>query len=164
MTSPFFSSVCRVIGHQLSMVPFLLFRSVRSSLSVTAFSVCAKITVPIKEGLDWPPFSTLGFKQAIWGIAHRLCRLIWEILHQGVQYAPVNQKAKRARTVKMIRELRNRSYHVELLTSIDSEGFVVTSSRPGASRLSAHSPDSRCSSAHLQFLALRRNSHKAAKH
>ena len=28
----------------------------------------------------------LGYQQAIWAIAHRLCRLIWKILHQGVRY------------------------------------------------------------------------------
>ncbi len=28
----------------------------------------------------------LGHAQAIWAIAHRLCRLIWKILHQGVRY------------------------------------------------------------------------------
>lgn len=61
----------------------------------------------------------LGFKQAIWAIAHRLSRLIWKILHQGVTYdergPAVNQKSKRARTLKMIRELRSLGYHVELL-------------------------------------------------
>jgi transposase len=64
----------------------------------------------------------LGFKQAIWAIAHRLCRLIWKILHQGVHYEErgpaVNQKAKSARTVKMIRELRNLGYQVELLGNL----------------------------------------------
>ena len=28
----------------------------------------------------------LKYKEAIWAIAHRLCRLIWKILHQGVRY------------------------------------------------------------------------------
>jgi transposase len=28
----------------------------------------------------------LGYLSAIWAIAHRLCRLAWKILHQGVQY------------------------------------------------------------------------------
>jgi hypothetical protein len=28
----------------------------------------------------------LGYQQAIWAIAHRLCRLIWKILHQNVRY------------------------------------------------------------------------------
>lgn len=28
----------------------------------------------------------IGPQKAIWAVAHRLCRLIWKILHQGVQY------------------------------------------------------------------------------
>jgi hypothetical protein len=28
----------------------------------------------------------LGHAQTIWAVAHRLCRLIWKILHQGVRY------------------------------------------------------------------------------
>ena len=28
----------------------------------------------------------LGYKSAIWAIAHRLCRLVWKILHEGVSY------------------------------------------------------------------------------
>jgi transposase len=42
----------------------------------------------------------LGFKQAIWAIAHRLCRLIWKILHQHVRYdergPAVSQKVTRS--------------------------------------------------------------------
>ena len=53
----------------------------------------------------------LGHNQAIGAIAHRLCRLIWMILHKGVRYEErgpeVNQRSKRKRTVRMIRELRN---------------------------------------------------------
>jgi transposase len=60
----------------------------------------------------------LGFKQAIWAIAHRLCRLIWKILHQGVRYdergPAVSRKSRGARTAKMIRELRTLGYHVDL--------------------------------------------------
>jgi transposase len=60
----------------------------------------------------------LGFKQAIWAIAHRLCRLIWKILHQNVRYdergPAVSQKSRGARTAKMIRELRSLGYHVDL--------------------------------------------------
>ena len=59
----------------------------------------------------------LGFKQAIWAIAHRLSRLIWKILHQGVRYEErgpaVSQKARAARTTKMIKELRSLGYRVE---------------------------------------------------
>jgi transposase len=28
----------------------------------------------------------LGYQSAIWAIAHRICRLVWKILHQGVRY------------------------------------------------------------------------------
>jgi transposase len=28
----------------------------------------------------------LGYQSAVWAIAHRLCRLVWKILHQGISY------------------------------------------------------------------------------
>jgi transposase len=60
----------------------------------------------------------LGHAQAIGAIAHRLCRLIWKILHQGIWYEErgpaVNVQAKKARARKMIRELRSLGYRVEL--------------------------------------------------
>jgi transposase len=30
--------------------------------------------------------SRLGYAKAVWAIAHRLCRLIWKVLHEGVTY------------------------------------------------------------------------------
>ena len=61
----------------------------------------------------------LGFQQAIWAIAHRLTRLIWKILHQGVRYEErgpaVNLKSRAARTTKMIKELKNLGYRVECM-------------------------------------------------
>ena len=60
----------------------------------------------------------LGHQQTIGAIAHRQCRLIWLILHQGVRYEErgptVCQKSKRARTTKMIRQLRRLGYRIEL--------------------------------------------------
>jgi hypothetical protein len=45
--------------------------------------------------------------------------LIWKILHQGIRYEErgpaVSVEAKKVRTRKMIRELRNLGYRVELL-------------------------------------------------
>ena len=59
----------------------------------------------------------LGHNQTIGAIAHRLCRLIWMILHQGVRYQErgpaVHERSKRARTARMIRELRRLGYCVE---------------------------------------------------
>ena len=60
-----------------------------------------------------------GHNQTIAVIAHRLCRLIWKILHEGEHYQErgpaVSQKAKQRRTARMIRQLRSLGYSVELL-------------------------------------------------
>jgi transposase len=63
----------------------------------------------------------LGHAQAIGAIAHRLCRLIWKILHDGVTYeergpAVTKHRAQR-RAAKMIRELRALGYRVEQLSA-----------------------------------------------
>jgi transposase len=63
----------------------------------------------------------LGHAQAIGAIAHRLCRLIWKILHDGVAYdergpAVTKHRAQR-RAAKMIRELRSLGYRVEQLSA-----------------------------------------------
>jgi hypothetical protein len=59
----------------------------------------------------------LGHAQAIGAIAHRLCRLVWKILRDGVTYeerGPAVTKARvQRRAAKMIRELRSLGYRVE---------------------------------------------------
>jgi transposase len=64
-----------------------------------------------------PLVPRLGFKKAIGAIAHRLTRLIWKILHQGVRYEErgptVSHKSRAAPTTRMIKELRNLGYRVE---------------------------------------------------
>jgi hypothetical protein len=59
----------------------------------------------------------LGHAQAIGAIAHRLCRLVWKILHDRVAYeerGPAVTKARaQRRAQKMIRELRTLGYRVE---------------------------------------------------
>ena len=59
----------------------------------------------------------LGHAQAIGAVAHRLCRLVWKILHEGVTYeerGPAVTKARaQRRAAKMIRELRALGYRVE---------------------------------------------------
>ena len=66
----------------------------------------------------------LGHSQAIGAIAHRLCRLIWKILHQGIQYeergAAIKKQSQQARARRMIRELRNLGYRVEPLPAPSS--------------------------------------------
>jgi transposase len=62
----------------------------------------------------------LGHNQTIGAIAHRLCRLIWIILHTRVRYEErgpaVHERLKRVRTARMIRQLRSLGYRVEPLT------------------------------------------------
>jgi len=61
----------------------------------------------------------LGHNKTIGAIAHRLCQLIWIILHNGVRYEErgpaVCEKARRAHTLRMIRTLRILGYRVEPL-------------------------------------------------
>jgi transposase len=63
----------------------------------------------------------LGHNQTIGVIAHRLCRLLWKILHQGVRYQErgpaVSLKSKQHRAARMIHELRTLGYRVELAKS-----------------------------------------------
>jgi transposase len=60
----------------------------------------------------------LGHNKTIGAIAHRLCQVIWIILHKGVRYEErgpaVSEKSKRLRTTRMIRTLRNLGYRVEI--------------------------------------------------
>jgi transposase len=66
----------------------------------------------------------LGHAQAIGAIAHRLCRLIWKLLHQGIRYEErgpaVSAEAKKVRARKMIRELRGLGYRVDLIAPAPS--------------------------------------------
>lgn len=59
----------------------------------------------------------LGHAQAIGAIAHRLCRLIWMILHQAIRYEErgpaVSRSTTERRAAKMIRELRRLGYRIE---------------------------------------------------
>jgi hypothetical protein len=74
----------------------------------TIFSVVYRRIVP-----------RLGHAQAIGAITHRLCRLIWKVLHERVRYEErgpaVSVEAKKVRARKIIRELRSLGYRVDLL-------------------------------------------------
>lgn len=62
-----------------------------------------------------------GTQQAIGIVAHRLCRLIWMVLHRGVRYQEmgsiINLKARQQRAQKMIRELRSLGNRIDPATS-----------------------------------------------
>jgi transposase len=81
----------------------------------------AQSAVKVKGSIFELTFSRLlprlGYQQAIWAIAHRLCRVLWVILHKGVRYEEkgpaVSAKSKRTREARMIRELKKLGYRVE---------------------------------------------------
>lgn len=60
---------------------------------------------------------SLGYQEAIWAIAHRLCRLVWKILHHGVRYEErgpaVSAKSQKHRAAKMVRELTRLGYNIQ---------------------------------------------------
>jgi hypothetical protein len=68
-------------------------------------------------GVIGPPSGTIRSRH-FGAIAHRLCRLVWKILHERVRYEErgpaVDAQAARVRTRKMIRALRGLGYRVEL--------------------------------------------------
>lgn len=64
----------------------------------------------------WLP--RLGYKKAVWGIAHRLCRLIWKVLHDGAHYIEkgfeASPRAKKERCRRLVADLRRLGYQVKL--------------------------------------------------
>lgn len=70
----------------------------------------------------------LGHNQAIGAIAHRQCRLIWLILHQGVHYEErgpaVTKRSKQLRTWRMIRQLRSLGYRIEPANPLPSQAHA----------------------------------------
>jgi len=60
----------------------------------------------------------IGPQKAIWALAHRLCRLIWKILHQGVEYREqghptASPKSIRRRQLKLIADFRKLGFQVQ---------------------------------------------------
>jgi transposase len=62
----------------------------------------------------WVP--KLGHQKAVWAVAHRLCRLLWKILHEGAEYIEYGQsrdpKALQRRLARLTRQLRAFGYQV----------------------------------------------------
>jgi len=60
----------------------------------------------------------LGYKAAVWAIAHRLSRLVWKMLHEGVAYvergSEPDPRTKRRRARNLVRTLRKLGYEVKL--------------------------------------------------
>ena len=58
------------------------------------------------------------YQSAIWAIAHRLCRVVWKILHEGVRFIEQgiqsDPKAKKQRARILARALRKLGYDVTI--------------------------------------------------
>jgi transposase len=61
----------------------------------------------------------LGYAKAVWAIAHRLCRLIWKILHDGVRYIEqgpvVDALTLKRRRQRLVTQLKKLGYDVQLI-------------------------------------------------
>ena len=70
----------------------------------------------------------LGYKGALWAIAHRLCRLVWKILHDQVRYieqgGETTPQAKKRRAQRLARALRNLGYNVALTPLVPTPGLT----------------------------------------
>src|SRR5215469_3758602 len=60
----------------------------------------------------------LGYQSAIWAIAHRLCRVLWKILHEGVRFIEqgieCDPKLRKHRAQSLARALRKFGYKVQI--------------------------------------------------
>jgi transposase len=58
----------------------------------------------------------LGYVKAVWAIAHRLCKIVWNILHQGARFVElgeaINPKAVRRAINHHLKALRRLGYHI----------------------------------------------------
>ncbi len=67
-----------------------------------------------------------GHAKAIWAVAHKLCRIAWKILHEGVTYEErgvrLNPRAARHRANRLVRTLFRLGYHVQLTPRTAEEG------------------------------------------
>jgi transposase len=59
----------------------------------------------------------LGYHSAIWAVAHRLCLVVWKILHEGVRFIEQRRepdRAKKKRAQMLARALRKLGYEVTI--------------------------------------------------
>jgi transposase len=60
----------------------------------------------------------LGYKSALWAIAHRLCRVVWKVLHEGVRFiehgCESDPTVRKRRARLLARALRKLGYNVAL--------------------------------------------------
>lgn len=64
----------------------------------------------------------LGYKQALWAVVHRICRLVWKILHEEVgyiEYGPnPDPRRRQLRAKALLRSLRQLGYDVRITVAL----------------------------------------------
>jgi transposase len=64
----------------------------------------------------------LGYKQALWAIVHRICRLVWKVLHEEVCYIEhgpnPDPRRRQLRAKALLRSLRQLGYDVHIQSAI----------------------------------------------
>ena len=79
----------------------------------------------------------LGYKSAIWAVAHRLCRVVWKILREGVRYIEqgreVGPREKKQRAQMLARALRKLGYEVTITPIIQLAPSLLFRSGEGFS-------------------------------
>jgi len=117
-------------------------RQMRRILAQVA-QAAARTKGSIFQGLYRRLLPRLGHGKAIWALAHRLCRLTWKILHQGVEYKELGQQMN----PKLVpahqqahpptpspRLLRSTDGSFTQRPSVTAERFSTVSRRPGADK------------------------------
>ena len=60
----------------------------------------------------------LGYQSAVWAIAHRICRIVWKILHQGVSYIEQGTQPEPKlliyRAQYLAKQLRKFGYNIQI--------------------------------------------------
>ena len=79
----------------------------------------------------------LGYQAAIWAIAHRLCRVVWKLLHERVRFieqgSEPNPKLRNQRARILARALRRLGYDVAITpTNPGTQNAMRVESRTGA--------------------------------
>src|SRR6266478_1212491 len=71
----------------------------------------------------------LGYQSAIWAVAHRLCRVVWKILHEGVRFIEhgiePDPKAKMRHARRLAQALRKLGYQVTITPTNLASGMQM---------------------------------------
>jgi transposase len=78
----------------------------------------------------------LGYQSAIWAVAHRLCRVVWKILHEGVRFIEqgieADPRAKKRHARRLVQALRKLGYEIALIKGAKPQPLDAAASSSAA--------------------------------